>query len=388
MAERVGGGGDRESANDRRRVERRHNNLLADLTLPEFRRIVLTSLLSAIVVALFLWMVRDVIIAGVIGLIIALYLRPLYERLSTAFNSRAAGAILSLVVVIVPVLGLLIYSYVEVKGVVEYVSAHPAEIAEQIDRAVRRLPFMEGAEVLPAIREWVNRVSEYGTALPDVIGDALTGFAISATIFVFTVFYVLTHGKQVGAYLRSAIPARYGELVGALEKNVRGVLYGAIYATLVTQTLKTAVVLGLNLAFGVPLAAVLAILSFIIGFFPIVGSWSVYVPVAAWLLIFRDAATAAVVILLVGFFVNTIYLSTYLRPKLAAEKSRVLNFYWMLVALVTGVYTFGIAGILLGPVLIGLLKAILDTITAQGNWRLVVHEDDDDPPTAPAGIIA
>jgi predicted PurR-regulated permease PerM len=387
MAEPTGGSGDRESANDRRRVERRHNNLLSDLTLPEFRRIALTSLLSAIVVALFLWMVRDVIIAGVIGLIIALYLRPLYERLTRTFGSPSAGAILSLVVVIVPVLALLAYSYLEVKGVVEYVSAHPAEIARQIDEAVRRLPFMENAEVLPAIREWVNRVSEYGTRLPDVVGDALTGFAISATIFVFTVFYVLTEGRRVGAYLRSAIPARYGELVGALETNVRGVLYGAIYATLVTQSIKSAVVLLLNLIFGVPLAAVLAILSFIIGFFPIVGSWSVYVPVAAWLLIFRDATTAAVVILLVGFFVNTIYLSTYLRPKLAAEKSRVLNFYWMLVALVTGVYTFGIAGILLGPVLIGLLKAILDTITAQGNWRLVVHEDDEEP-TAPAGVIA
>ena len=41
-----------------------------------------------------------------------------------------------------------------------------------------------------------------------------------------------------------------------------------------------------------------------------------------------------------------------------------LNFYWMLVALVTGVYTFGLVGMLLGPMLIGLLKAIVDTITA------------------------
>jgi predicted PurR-regulated permease PerM len=378
-----------ESANDRRRVERRRNNLVADLTLPEFRRLALTVLLSAIVIALFLWMVREVIIAGVIGLIIALYLRPLYARLSAALRSTTAAAIVSLLLVIVPVVALLLYSYVEVKGVVGYVSEHPGEIAAQIDAAVRKLPFMEGAEILPAIRRWVALVSEYGTRFPELLQETVTGFAISATIFVFTIFYVLTEGERVGAYIRSTIPPRYGELVGALQRNVKGVLYGAIYATLVTQTLKTAVVLAMNLAFGVPLAAVLAILSFIIGFFPIVGSWSVYVPVAAWLLIFRDAPTAAVVILLVGFFVNTIYLSTYLRPKLAAEKSRVLNFYWMLVALVTGVYTFGVAGILLGPVLIGLLKAILDTITAQGNWQLVVHEDiDEEPPQAPVGAPA
>jgi predicted PurR-regulated permease PerM len=57
------------------------------------------------------------------------------------------------------------------------------------------------------------------------------------------------------------------------------------------------------------------------------------------------------------------YISTFLRPKIAADRSQVLNFYWMLVGLVTGVFTFGLVGILLGPILIGLLKAILDTIT-------------------------
>jgi len=61
---------------------------------------------------------------------------------------------------------------------------------------------------------------------------------------------------------------------------VRGVLYGAIYSTLLTQTMKSVIILAMNLVFGVPLAAPLAVVSFIIGFFPIVGSWSVYVPVA------------------------------------------------------------------------------------------------------------
>jgi predicted PurR-regulated permease PerM len=68
--------------------------------------------------------------------------------------------------------------------------------------------------------------------------------------------------------------------------------------------------------------------------------------------------------LLVGFVGNTIFISTYLRPKIAAAKSKVLNFYWMFIALVTGVYTFGLMGIIIGPVLIAMLKAILDSISA------------------------
>ena len=71
----------------------------------------------------------------------------------------------------------------------------------------------------------------------------------------------------------------------------------------------------------------------------------------------------------------------YLRPKIAAERSRVLNFYWMFVALITGVYTFGLAGILLGPILIGLLKAVIDTVTARSSWQILELEDviDDTP---------
>jgi hypothetical protein len=40
---------------DRRRDERRLNSRLADLSVPEFRRIALTWLLSAVVIAMFLW---------------------------------------------------------------------------------------------------------------------------------------------------------------------------------------------------------------------------------------------------------------------------------------------------------------------------------------------
>ncbi|MDB4905732.1 MAG: family transporter, partial [Gemmatimonadetes bacterium] len=176
------------------------------------------------------------------------------------------------------------------------------------------------------------------------------------------------------------IPPRYEHLRRALEVNVRGVLYGAIYSTLLTQTLKSLIILGMNLAFHVPLAGALAVVSFIVGFFPIVGSWSVYVPVAAWLVIFRDAPGRAIAMVAIGFLVNTVYISTFLRPKIAAERSRILNFYWMFVGLITGVYTFGLVGILLGPILIGLLKAILDTITASSSWKLVDEEGDLLPP--------
>ena len=76
---------------------------------------------------------------------------------------------------------------------------------------------------------------------------------------------------------------------------------------------------------------------------------------------FRDAPTAAAVYFTVGVMI-TISSSLLLRPRLAAFGSNRFNFYWMLVALVAGVYTFGIPGIALGPAILGFVKAVADTL--------------------------
>jgi predicted PurR-regulated permease PerM len=366
-----------EKEGERRRVERRTNASIGELTLPEVRRILITTLLGAVVLALFLWMVKAVVIAAILGLIIGFYIRPLHLWIVARTSNPTLSAILTLLVVIAPVLIVLAYSYSELADVVGYASVHQDEIVTKIDAAVQRIPFLKGARSAAALDQFVVGATAYGTGLPLMLKGALKSFSVSATIFLFTAFYILLEADKVGRYLSSKIPPRYSELRGALEINVRGVLYGAIYSTLLTQTLKSLIILAMNIAFGVPLAGALAVVSFIIGFFPIVGSWSVYVPVAIWLVIFRDAVPQAIAMILIGTFVNTVFISTYLRPKIAADRSHVLNFYWMFVALITGVYTFGLAGILLGPILIGLLKAIVDTVTAGSSWKLVELGDDE-----------
>ncbi len=361
---------------DRRRVERRISSRVADLTLPEFRRMILTSTLFAVVLLLFLWMVRTVVIAGIVAAIVAVYVRPLYRKLHGAIRSPVAAATIAIMVVIIPVILVAIYSYVELRHAAHHLQTHQAEIVARIQRALRRIPFIDPDETASEVQSYVLAASQYGGRFAQAFKAAMVQFSVALAVFFFTTAYVLTDSENIGRYIRDKIPSRYGELVAALESNVQGVLYGAIYATLVTQTIKSVVILAMNVAFDVPLAVVLAILSFIIGFFPIVGSWSVYFPVAMWLVIFRDSWGAAITMILVGFFFNTMFISMYVRPKIAAEKSRVLDFYWMFVGLVTGVYTFGIVGILLGPVIIGLLKAVFDTVTAQSSWRLLDADGD------------
>ena len=374
---------------ERRQLDRRTEPRLAELSLPEVRRIVVTTVLFAGVAALFVWMVREVLVAGLLGAVAAAYLRPLYRRVNEAVPSRAAAGVATLVLVLVPVLAALAYCYVEMLGVAAYVQANQEEVAARLAQGVRSLGLGglvgTGEELPAATRRWALAAATYGAAFPGVVRAAVSRGLVATTVLLFTVVYIFTDAPRIVAYLRGMVSPRYAALADALERNVRGVLAGALYGAVLTQAIKSAVVLALAIAFRVPLAGVVALVGFVIGFFPIVGSWTVYVPVAGWLFVFRNAPGPALVVLLVGFFVNTLFVSMYLRPKLAADRSRVLNFYWMFVGLVTGVYALGLPGVVLGPALIAVLKAVVDAVVAPATWP-AVEPDLEDPDRA--GVLA
>src|SRR4051812_33207542 len=144
---------------ERRRLERRTNPTLAELTLPEVRRMMVTTIVFVVIVVLFLWMVRSVIIATILGIIVASYMRPVYLWLYRRVPNRIAAATFTLLLLILPALGLTAYSYGEIADVATYVSEHRDEIATKIDASVHKLPFMQAANTGDAVRRYVVAAS-------------------------------------------------------------------------------------------------------------------------------------------------------------------------------------------------------------------------------------
>ncbi|HEX6589989.1 MAG TPA: AI-2E family transporter [Longimicrobiales bacterium] len=350
-------------ATDRRRKDRRSDWIsLGDYPVPELRKSIITVILLSAILALFLYMVHEVIVGAIAGVLLGVYMLPFQGWLQSRLRNEQLTAILGITLVTVPIVAVLIYSWNEISGAATYLSANREQVAHDINVALHRLPYFEGYDVEDELTRGVGMAATRTGDIVEDLGEAADIIVISVAVFLFTVFYILTHHAQIVSYIRARIPGRYRDLSGGISRNMRAVVYGSLYATFLTQIVKSLLILAMNLIWDVPLALVLAIVSFFIGFFPVVGSWSVYVPVAVYLMVFRDNIVGGVLMIVIGFLVNTVFMSLYLRPKIAAERSQVLNFYWMFIALVTGVYTFGIIGIVIGPVLIAVLKAILDAI--------------------------
>src|SRR5215470_901920 len=132
------------AAAERRRLERRTAPTLAELTLPELRRMMVTTILFVVIVVLFLFMVKSVIIAAILGIIVATFMRPVYVWLLGRIPSKITSATITLALLVVPAALLTVYSYKEIADVATYVNAHQDEIASKIDTSLHRLPFLGG----------------------------------------------------------------------------------------------------------------------------------------------------------------------------------------------------------------------------------------------------
>jgi predicted PurR-regulated permease PerM len=348
---------------DRRRDDRRDGFVrLADYTIPEVRKALLTGALLTAIFGLFLYMIHDVLVAVIVGVVLAVYLLPFHLWTERRLGNRRLTAVLVIVAVIVPLVVITAYSWIEISSTAEFLNDNRDAVATEITEAVQRLPFAQDLEVREDLSRWVAQAASRSTSIVEALQETLDILVLSIAVFLFTLFYILTDHERIVDYIRSKIPGRYRPLGQRVTDSIRQVAYGALYATFLTQIIKALIILAMNLIWDVPLAVVLAIAAFFIGFLPIVGSWSVYVPVAIYLMVFRDNMAGGIIVLLVGFLANTVFISLYLRPKIAAAKAGMLNFYWMFLALITGVYTFGLVGIIIGPILIGVLQAVFESV--------------------------
>jgi predicted PurR-regulated permease PerM len=350
---------------------------LSELTVADARRIIVYGVAVVLAVALFALLIGKVLVALLLGVVAGVYLLPVQEWLERHLHARSGSALITMAVIVIPLCILVGYAWNELSGYANYVNKRQPEIIEAISRAVE--------QYIPVSRQGLR------TGLQTAFGEAVTRSAqavqefrqraplllASAAIFFFTVFYVLTQRQRIAAYIKVRVPGEYQPLYDKLGENVGGALRGALQAVFIDQTLKALLVLVLNIIFGVPLAVVLAITTFLIGFFPLLGEWAVYIPISIYLLAFRHDPTAATIYLIAGLLM-TLGSSLLLRPRLAARGSGAggFNFYWMLVALVAGVYTFGIPGIVLGPAILGFIKAVFDTLLGNIKYETSLLKSD------------
>jgi len=181
--------------------------------------------------------------------------------------------------------------------------------------------------------------------------------SVGLSLALFLVYYTLIDGPAFVGWIRetSPLPAEVtADLVDRVNVMTRGVVIGHISVALLQ-----ALVAGLGLwAAGIPNVVFWTFVMAVLALLPLIGAFFVWGPAAAYLVII-DQVTAGVFLAVYGVAVIAM-VDNYARP-LVIDQQAHLNPAVILLGVFGGIYSVGFTGLFVGPIVIGVLAATLET---------------------------
>ncbi|MFC7097664.1 AI-2E family transporter [Halobaculum marinum] len=347
-------------------------------SLTQSRQLWLGAVVAAVaVVGLF---VHAFVGTVVFGLFVYYGARPVHRVVADRVANRSAAATLTMLALVLPVLGLL--GYAAVVGFREFAAvADPAAVEAALGvlpgdpRSISALVRDPGALVgrLDRLGPLRTRVTTAATTL-GALGAGLLHLSLSLSLS----FFLLRDGGRLDAWVRTRVAgpetAAYSFLRG-VDADLERVYFGNVATVGVVTAAAVVVYNGYNAvapaSVALPVPTLLALLTGLATFVPIVVGKLVYVPATAYLV--REAAVAdasylpPAALLVVSFLLLDVLPQTVLRPVLSG---RTLHSGLVLFAYVLGAALFGWYGLFLGP----LLAVVVVQVAAHAFPHVVVGE--------------
>lgn len=318
---------------------------------------------AAALIGLMLWpFLPALVTSGVLGILAFPAHRWVRARIPQDQIAALVSTLGIVVVILLPIVLLSMVALRDLASSVEWLEGQIragfpmfGEVAARVDGLLAALGF-GGTSLSEAI---ANRLQQF----PDlVLGrtfslvSGLGGVALQAGVGLFTLFYLLQDGDRMLQAAKSHVPLASGptELLAKRSYEVIfAAVYGHVFVALVQGLLGGVIFWALGIPTPIVWGALMAALSMI----PMVGPAFVWAP-AGIVLIATGSTVRGVVLLLLGvLLISTV--DNVIRAILVSARARVhplVVFFGVL----GGVLTFGVVGILVGPVLIVVAGALME----------------------------
>jgi predicted PurR-regulated permease PerM len=304
--------------------------------------------------------------------VLAFLLHPLHCKLTRAFAGRpglSAGVLTALTpfVIVGPLLIMALIFARQAAALVQHFRASPLMPVPALLDRLEHYPLLGSTvtwirENIPLTVEQVQAWAADGTrsllqsaaSMSGHFALGVAGTLVGFFMMLFLLFFLLRDGASIVAHTVRIIPieqARRDVLTGHLSWVLRAVVFGTVATAAVEGVL-----IGIGFAIaGLPSPVVLGVLAAAATFIPAVGSAAVLVPAILYLAI---AQRWGACVFLLGWSVVVAIAEQLLRPLLTSRHGRVSTLA-VFIGAIGGVQTFGLIGIVLGPVLLSLVVVLL-----------------------------
>jgi len=316
----------------------------------EVRKYLFWGILVAILVVSY-FILKDFIVSILSAFVLAYIIKPINDRLSRRMPRKLASFITVLISIIILTAAIVL--------ILTYLGNQLSQSLNELnkDYIVNFIADAKYSEfVSKNLEPAILRVGEYALNLVSSTLSYLPGLILNIFIVFFTTYYLLIDWENLKEKIIKIIPFENKRaIVEKVEKTSREILISTLIVALLEAF---AAIIGLWLL-GVKLYIILGILIGIFALIPGVGPVLIWVPIALIFLVTGKYYLALGTIIL-GIILSFV-IDHWLRIKIMGKRVD-MHPIIMLFGLLGGVKVFGLAGFIIGPIILSILVTIIENI--------------------------
>lgn len=320
---------------------------------------IMTLVILAILAVLAFFLLKPILLSIVVGFILAYIFTPIYRKFFKWTKSKnfSASLICAFLILVIIIPFWFLIPIVLKQSIRIYFASQQIDFITPLQELFPSLFSSPefSSEIGGIIQSFVTKMT---SSLMNSLSNILVNFPtlfLQLLVVLFTFFFVLRDGDEILEYVKSLLPFSKDVQKKLLNytKGITGsVIYGQIIIGMI-QGLLTAV--GFFI-FGVPNAMLLSLLAIIVGVLPIIGTVLVWFPVAVYLFMAGNNV-AAIGVAIFGLLSNTI--DNFIRPVIVSRATK-MHSGIVLIGMISGLFFFGVLGLILGPLILAYLIIILE----------------------------
>lgn len=326
--------------------------------------------------------IRPFLVPLIWSIVLTIVFYPLYSYVSRYVKWKGLASLIVLIIIVAVLIGPFSYfSYLlvsEVQAITSNISSGKLQSLHDVLRypAVKYLvlktmdvfgiPMSEADIEQNLVYNASGIVKEIVGKIPIGLGSVFT-FFIDFILMVFTVFFMLKDGAAFLQKSRDYMPfseKQKERLAMQVRDVVISTVYGGVVVAIVQGIIGGVAYAGLGVRSPVLWGLCTAISSFI----PLLGTFTVWGPIALYLFI-QVSVAKGIIMTLIGIFGMTL-LDSVLRPVLIGNRTS-MHTVIIFFSVLGGIQFFGVVGLVVGPLVVAIFLSVLEIFR---NFERVANE--------------
>ncbi|HTX61740.1 MAG TPA: AI-2E family transporter [Methanobacterium sp.] len=299
----------------------------------------------------------------IFGAILAYYVRYICNYIRPYVKYDSLAVFLGMVIIAIPILLLLYFTFSQfiiiagsLFGSLQQAASANNLDTTQLNQAVQNLglPPNITQSIVDAIESWITQSISAIASYTVAIISSIPGLAAQILILIFSVFYFARDGDKVVKYIKDLVPDKDKHFYQQVFESADDVLKSIIVGNVIPAAM-LGILSGILYYFlGYPYVILLAILSGIAMFIPVIGPGIVYGVIGLFSILTGNTLQGVLVIVF-GWIIET---STdfYIRPRISVQYSEIHPLIFLL-GFIYGAVTLGVPGLFIGPMILGITYA-------------------------------